>query len=182
MFGQDIRALAAHKRVRLGLTRTFQNLQLFGTMTVLENVLAAVEASRKVADRNAEARHLLDLFDLGRHAGATTASMPYGLRKLVELARIIGTGARMLLLDEPAAGLNTAEKEHLTRILLHVIAERQLSVLLVEHDMPMVERLAERLYVLDAGRIIAQGSFAEVVRHPEVVRAYLGEAWLSGDF
>jgi branched-chain amino acid transport system ATP-binding protein len=147
-------------------------------MTVLENVLTAVESSgRKLDDVAGEARGLLDLFDLASLAFARTASLPYGIRKLVELARVIGTGARMLLLDEPAAGLNTAEKQNLALTLRRVIDERRLSVLLVEHDMPMVETLADRVYVLDAGRCIAQGHFADIVRNPEVVRAYLGDAW-----
>ena len=177
-FGQDVRRLPSHKRARLGLTRTFQNLQLFGTMTVLENVLTAVEAgSSNVGNAASEAGRLLDLFGLGNFASSRTASLPYGIRKLVELARCMGTGAKMLLLDEPAAGLNTAEKENLALILRRIIAERRLSVLLVEHDMPMVETLADRVYVLDAGRCIAQGSFAEITQNPEVVKAYLGEAW-----
>jgi ABC-type branched-subunit amino acid transport system ATPase component len=177
-FERDMKGLPPHKRVRLGLTRTFQNLQLFGTMTVQENVMAAVEAAGKSgSEAAAESRCLLDLFNIGHLAGARTASLPYGIRKLVELARCIGTGAKMLLLDEPAAGLNTAEKENLAGILRRVIEERGLSVLLVEHDMPMVETLADRVYVLDAGRIIARGSFAEITQNKDVVRAYLGEGW-----
>ena len=176
-FGKDVRALPAHKRVRLGLTRTFQNLQLFGTMTVHENVLAAIEASGSAHNAAREARSLLELLNIGHLASSPTASLPYGIRKLAELARCIGTGAKMLLLDEPAAGLNSAEKENMARILLRIVAERRLSVLLVEHDMPTVAMLADRVHVLDAGRIIALGSFSEVVRNSDVVRAYLGEAW-----
>lgn len=189
VFGQNVKGVPAHARCHLGLTRTFQNLQLFGTMTVLENVLAAVETRGIKApevvngrpqhdlDKKDEAHRLLDRFGLERFATSRTASLPYGIRKLVELARGVGTGAKMLLLDEPAAGLNTKEKEDLTMILRRTIDERQLSVLLVEHDMSMVEALADRVYVLDAGRCIAQGSFAEIGRDPEVVRAYLGESW-----
>lgn len=189
VFGQDVKGIPAHKRCHMGLTRTFQNLQLFGSMTVLENVLIAVEVSEGQAlrsedkqshrnpDREKEARLLLDLLDLTEYASGRTASLPYGTRKLVELARAVGTKARLLLLDEPAAGLNTAEKEHLVKILRRIIEERHLSVLLVEHDMSVVAALAERVYVLDAGRVIAQGSFSEVTRDPEVIRAYLGEAW-----
>ncbi|MBU6497266.1 MAG: ATP-binding cassette domain-containing protein [Rhodospirillales bacterium] len=176
-FGTELHGLPAHRRARLGLTRTFQNLQLFGTMTVQENVLAAIEASGSASNAAPEARRLLDLFEIGHLASSPTASLPYGIRKLVELARCIGTGARVLLLDEPAAGLNSAEKENMARILLRVIAERHLSVLLVEHDMPTVAMLADRVYVLDAGRMIADGTFSEVVRNPEVIKAYLGDAW-----
>jgi ABC-type branched-subunit amino acid transport system ATPase component len=178
VLGHDTRAAAPDKLCKVGLTRTFQNLQLFGTMTVFENVLAAVEvAGARGSARAEEVRRLLELFDLTVVASSRTASLPYGTRKLVEMARAVATQPKVLLLDEPVAGLNTTEKEHFTLILRRILADRRMSILLVEHDMPTVQSLAEWVYVLDAGRIIAEGPFAEVAHNPEVISAYLGEAW-----
>jgi ABC-type branched-subunit amino acid transport system ATPase component len=178
VIGRDAHGAAPDKLCKIGLTRTFQNLQLFGTMTVFENVLAAVEVGgARGTARPQEVRRLLDLFDLTPVASSRTASLPYGTRKLVEMARAVATQPKVLLLDEPVAGLNTTEKAHFTLILRRILADRRMSILLVEHDMPTVQALANRVYVLDAGRIIAHGSFEEIAHDPEVIRAYLGEAW-----
>jgi ABC-type branched-subunit amino acid transport system ATPase component len=182
--GRSMRRVSAHGRARRGIARTFQNLELFLSMSVLDNVLAALDsearlfgsrsAPRRPLARRARARAALALFEIEGYADAPAGVLPYGVRKLVELSRALVTEPRLLLLDEPVAGLD--DTDEFVAMLVHALDQRDSSVLLVEHDMPTVRTLSERVHVLDSGELIAEGSYEEVSRHPRVIEAYLGAA------
>jgi ABC-type branched-subunit amino acid transport system ATPase component len=188
----DLLARRPHDIAGLGITRTFQNLALFASMTVLENVLVGLhprrragtlgdmwrsrrarESERRLLEAAAEALHLLDLDGL---AGQRVGGLPYGHQKLVEMARALAAGPALLLLDEPGAGLNSEEKEDLGVRIRRIQEATGCAIVLVEHDMEMVRRLCERVTVLNFGRNIAEGHPERVLAHPDVVQAYLGVA------
>ncbi|HYI60464.1 MAG TPA: ABC transporter ATP-binding protein [Acidimicrobiales bacterium] len=190
--GTDISGLSAHRRARLGMGRTFQRLELFGSLSVAENVLLACELCRRQGGAGRapavavdgdpaglsavdEAALLLEHLGLAEVAATRAEELPTGLARLVELARALGTRPRLLLLDEPASGLDETETERFAT-LLEELAGRGLAVLLVEHDVPLVMRLAATVYVLDLGRVLAHGTPAEVQADRRVVDAYLGAA------
>jgi ABC-type branched-subunit amino acid transport system ATPase component len=177
--GRHIRGMTPHRRARLGLVRTFQHLGLFTTMTVAENIeIGRRRPGAAVADDGAESFEvggIAELLGLDRRLGAVVRDLPYGTRKLVELARAMASRPRVLLLDEPVAGLDTAEKAKFVKVLGNVLDQLGCATVLVEHDMFTVEALTSRVYVLSSGTQIAAGSFAEVARDPLVVSAYLGE-------
>jgi branched-chain amino acid transport system permease protein len=165
----------AHHMARLGIARTFQNIRIFPGMTVLENVVVAarqVEPSLLAAE--AAAMRELARLGLAEEAGRLASTLPYGLRRRLEVARALALQPSMLLLDEPAAGMNAVETAELMRVLAEVRARRQLGIVLVEHDLRLVMSLCEHIIVLDHGRVIAEGAPAEVRANPEVIRAYLG--------
>ena len=190
--GRAIERLAKHEIARLGIARTFQNLALFGTMTALENVMIGTHAiarggflvnalalpnarreERRIRER---AMALIEEFGLGAVAGAMVNELPFAIRKRVELARALALEPKLLLLDEPAAGLNHEEVDALRAEIQAIRDRRGVSVLLVEHHMNLVMRVSDQVVALDFGRVIADGAPAEVRRHPDVVRAYLGDA------
>jgi ABC-type branched-subunit amino acid transport system ATPase component len=183
--GEDVTTLAPAKRVKRGIARTFQINQLFRGLSVLENVAIAVAerlgaggamlrpAGRR-ADVLAEAERLVDAMRLGDDAGRRVGELPYGRQRLVELAIALGLNPRVLLLDEPAAGVPSAE----SHIILDAIAAlpRDIAVLIIEHDMDLVFRFAERITVLVSGAVFAEGAPAEIAANREVRAVYLGSA------
>ncbi|WP_081998605.1 ABC transporter ATP-binding protein [Sinomonas humi] len=179
--GESINAVSAPSRARMGISRTFQNLEMFGSMTVLENVLTAVDAGTRFGSslwpptaraRRAVAMESLATLGVEEYAHAPTSALPYGVRKLVELARAFVTRPKLLLLDEPVAGL--ADTEQFLDTLHAGLDQLGCGVLLIEHDMVTVQRLASHVYVLDSGRLIAEGTYNEIVNDKQVIEAYLG--------
>jgi branched-chain amino acid transport system ATP-binding protein len=189
--GEEIGALPAHARAARGVQRTFQNLQIFAGMTAIENVMAGrwlrtsrswvggllrlpATARAARADR-ARAAALMREVGLERQLDAEAAALPYGALKRLEIARALAAEPRLLLLDEPAAGLNPRETAEIDA-LIRRIAARGITVVLVEHDMRLVMGVSDRILVLDRGRRLAEGSAADIRANPDVIRAYLGAA------
>ena len=175
--GADISGKKAHQRARLGIARTFQRLEVFGSLTAYQNILVAAEVrrrwSRDRSDARAAAEEILDLVGLAAVAHEQVDSMPTGLARLVELGRALATKPRVLLLDEPSSGLDESESEDFGG-LLNRLTEGGLGVLLVEHDIDLVMAVCSRIHVLDFGQILAVGSPAEIQRNEAVRAAYLG--------
>jgi len=188
--GRSIVRAAPHRIAAMGISRTFQNLALFPTLTVLQNVLVGVHSQtrsdflsnalrlawvgREERTMHDTARELLAFVGLEAVAGHPAAGLPFGTLKRVELARALAARPKLLLLDEPASGLNHEELDALGQLLRAVRDERGVTVLLVEHHMGLVMRVSDRVVVLDFGRRIAEGEPGEIQRHPDAIRAYLG--------
>ena len=170
--GRDITGLAMHRRVRLGLARSYQVASVFPNFTVLENLALAVQGARGRDDRDA-ARVGLDAIGLGARADRLAGALAHGERRQLELGLALATGARILLLDEPMAGMAPEEAARMVGLLEALKGKR--TILMVEHDMDAIFRLADRISTLVYGRLIASGAPDEIRRHPEVRRAYLGE-------
>jgi branched-chain amino acid transport system ATP-binding protein len=176
--GVDVSSAPVHKRAQLGLNRTFQRLEVFGSMTAFENVrtaaeIAAIGRGRSMRHAPARARELLGRLGLEAVAGRRADALPTGQARLVELARALATEPKVVLLDEPASGLDEVETERLAEVLTG-LAALGMAVLLVEHDMDLVMRICSRIYVLDFGSVIATGAPDEVRADPLVRSAYLG--------
>jgi branched-chain amino acid transport system ATP-binding protein len=175
--GVDITPLPPFRRARLGLARTFQQLQLFGTLTVRENLELAAGARHDGDERpSAVATRLLRFLGIEHLAEVHAHNVPTGQARLVELGRALATRPSLLLLDEPASGQDQVETEHFAAVLEDLAAEG-ISILLVEHDMSLVMRVCAEITVLDFGRTVATGSPEEIRTDPAVLAAYLGTGW-----
>jgi branched-chain amino acid transport system ATP-binding protein len=171
--GMDITALPPFRRARLGLARTFQQLQLFGTLTVAENIELAARRKGAAERPRDRAARLLDFLGITALADEYAQNVPTGQARLVELGRALATAPQMLLLDEPASGQDPQETQHFIS-LLRAIAADGVGILLVEHDVPLVMEVCSQIHVLDYGRVIASGTPAEIQGDERVVAAYLG--------
>ncbi len=189
--GQDITGLEQHEISLLGMSRTFQNIRLFGQLDVLRNVQTALDSrarynlfdaiigspkKRKFDKQNAEkSMECLELVGLAKYAYEKPGSLPYGMQRKVELARALASDPKLLLLDEPAAGLNLTETEEFIELLHRVQEKFDLTILLIEHRLQVVHSLSKKIYVLNFGELLAEGTSEEIQANEEVIKAYMGE-------
>ena len=194
--GHDLTRLSSHRVAPLGIARTFQNIALYTGMSVLENLMAArhvhmnhgmIEgalyfgrAQKEEVEHRIVVEEIIDFLEMEHIRKAIVGALPYGLRKRVELGRALALEPKMLLLDEPMAGMNIEEKEDMARFILDIHELQGATILLIEHDMGLVMDIAERVIVLDFGLKIAEGTPEEIKNNPTVIQAYLGEEFSAG--
>lgn len=190
--GKDITGLRMPVVTRLGIARTFQNIRLFGALSVLDNVrvaqqlrtrfgvvellLGTASFQRKERMLTEQAMAHLEMFDLADHADRQASSLAYGMQRRLEIARALATSPRLLLLDEPAAGMNVSETDALHQMIVQIKEQFGLTIILVEHDMRLVMNVCDRITVLNYGRVLATDKPDAIRRNPEVVESYLGKS------
>ncbi len=189
--GQDVTMIKPHKRAALGMARTFQNIRLFGLMTAEENVMVAMHSQltagvlgtifrspkqrREEREARETARELLQYVGIGKAEGELARNLSYGDQRRLEIARAMALRPKILLLDEPTAGMNPQESQQFNDFVYRVRDERDLSVLLIEHDMSVIMKISERITVLDRGAMIAEGTPDDIRNNQRVIEAYLGK-------
>lgn len=192
LHGRDITGMAPHRVARLGVARTFQNLALFNGMSVLDNILLGRHifmrpsalaalfywwwAEREELAHRLKVEEIIDLLQLESARDEPVEVLPLGLQKRVELARALAAEPRMLILDEPMAGMNQEEKEYIVRFILDAKEALDLTILLIEHHMDVITAICDRALVLNNGRVVTEGPVLEAVNHPDVIAAYIGGA------